>query len=158
LGKTVRYHFFALESNLYNLKNTKPIVLFVEDSPFLIERVKELISEHVKDCCVFFASTRSEAIQSLKHTEPDLIFLDINLPDGNGIDILKWSKYHYPNTKVVMVSNHSNSFYRGLCESLGAICFLDKSKDFEKIPFCIKSNVPGNDEYVTNKELIKISL
>jgi DNA-binding NarL/FixJ family response regulator len=141
LGKTARYHFFAPESNLYNLKNTKPIVLFVEDSPFLVERMKELISEHVRDCCVFFASTRAEAIQSLKREKPDLIFLDINLPDGNGIDILKWSKYHYPRTKVVMVSNHSSSFYRHLCENFGATQFLDKSKDFEKIPSCIHEHL-----------------
>lgn len=141
MGKKARYHFFAFESNLYNLKNTNPIVLFVEDSPFIVERMKELVAEHVKDCCLFFASTRAEAIQLLKREEPDLIFLDINLPDGNGIDILKWTKYHYPCTKVVMVSNHSGSFYRNLCENFGATQFLDKSKDFEKIPSFIAEHL-----------------
>jgi len=82
------------------------------------------------------------ALEQLQLQQPDLILLDISLPDGNGIDLLRMIRSLYPDTKSIIVTNHATEYYKDLCISLGAFSFLDKSKDFELIPVFISNLLP----------------
>ena len=64
---------------------------------------------------------------------PHVVVLDISMPGGNGIKALQHIKAAHPDTRVVMLTNHSNEFYRKKCMSTGAAFFLDKSSEFERI-------------------------
>lgn len=76
----------------------------------------------------------SEAIQLVETQSPDVILLDIILKNESGIDLLEYVKSNYPSIKVIVLTNHSDQFYRSKCKTLGASFFLDKSYEFDKLP------------------------
>jgi DNA-binding NarL/FixJ family response regulator len=64
--------------------------------------------------------------------------MEIQLPVKDGIDLLKYIVFNFPDTKVIVLSNLAGDYYRKLCMTAGAIKFLDKSKDFDEIPELFK--------------------
>ena len=80
------------------------------------------------------ATGYKEAVDILGKKKVDIVLLDIHLPELNGIELLKYIVKEYPDIKVVMCSNLANDYYKRLCKKIGAASFIDKSKDFERIP------------------------
>jgi DNA-binding response OmpR family regulator len=78
-------------------------VIIVED----MEALAELMSETLRsiDCQVKVAHRRSEAIPILSASDqvPDLVLLDIDLPDGNGFDICAWLRQQPTLSRVPVV-------------------------------------------------------
>jgi DNA-binding NarL/FixJ family response regulator len=83
------------------------------------------------------AGDYEEAYNSLRQERPDLVLLDINLPDKNGIELLRKIRELGWKCSVIMISNHDNEYYRQQCKQLGADHFLDKSTDFAMVPLII---------------------
>jgi len=102
----------------------------------------QLIREEGLMHTIAHVGTYELALEQLQLQQPDLILLDISLPDGNGIDLLRMIRSLYPDTKSIIVTNHATEYYKDLCISLGAFSFLDKSKDFELIPVFISNLLP----------------
>jgi DNA-binding NarL/FixJ family response regulator len=55
------------------------------------------------------------------------------MPGKNGIELLKLITSRYPGTRVWMISNHADDYYKQVCLSTGADHFFDKSLDFEEL-------------------------
>lgn len=116
------------------MKTKKTIILVVEDSLPLAVRIFSLL-EGIPDVdFVLHSASSAESLRVIKQTRLDIVLLDINLPDGNGIDILKQLRILQPGSKVIMLTNFTTNAYRETCFKLGADFFLDKSNDFERIP------------------------
>ncbi|MEN3034592.1 MAG: LytTR family DNA-binding domain-containing protein [Aquificaceae bacterium] len=64
-------------------------ILVVEDEPIAVQRITRLISQDARGKVVAVASSVAEAKQLLQKHSPDVIFLDIRLPDGTGLDLAK---------------------------------------------------------------------
>ena len=79
-----------------------------------------------------------EAYNMIGKIDHDLVLLDIQLPDGNGIDLLKIIKQSTNDCEVIMVSNCSDEYYRNQCSKLGARHFVDKTRDFEMVPALVQ--------------------
>lgn len=79
------------------------------------------------------AESVTAAIKRVTALVPDVVVLDIQMGDGTGIEVLRYIKRTIPATQVIMLTNHSNDFYRDMCLREGAAHFLDKSTDFDKI-------------------------
>jgi len=79
-----------------------------------------------------------ETFSFLKTLIPDVVLLDITMPEKSGINVLSEVKQNYSAVKVIMLTNEANSFTRSLCLRLGADYFFDKSTEFEKIPLTLK--------------------
>jgi len=69
----------------------------------------------------------------------DLIFLDIQLPDGNGIDLLKEILVHSPEMTVVMISGHADISTAVDAIKAGALDFIEKPISLEKVLVTIKN-------------------
>jgi len=114
-------------------------VLIVDDSPLIVKKIKELLDEVERITSVESCGTYAEAVHLLATYHPVIVLLDINLPDKNGIVLLRYIKTSFPEITIIMVTNQSEPFYKNLCLELGARFYLDKSKDFEKLPALITS-------------------
>ncbi len=80
------------------------------------------------------ASDYDSAMKELAAGLQDIILLDINMPGKNGIELLRYIKATQAAAEVVMLTNHSETYYREQCGELGARYFLDKSNDFLQVP------------------------
>jgi DNA-binding NarL/FixJ family response regulator len=115
------------------------ILLIIDSSSFIIERLVAMLKEVKVIKKIFTATDYDTALDVLQKTKTDVILLDIQLPDKNGIHLLKHIVYHFPKIKVIVLSNLVSDYYQKLCKKEGACFFIDKSKDFDKIPEVIFS-------------------
>jgi DNA-binding NarL/FixJ family response regulator len=73
------------------------------------------------------------ALEMIHENKPDLVLLDLSLPNESGIDILKNIKATSDHPKVVIVSIQDDKFYKDLSFSAGADGYVSKSEFGEKI-------------------------
>lgn len=104
-------------------------VLIVDDSLVLRERLVEMLAAVQGLEIVEPAQNASEAIRSFETLRPELVILDIQMPGGNGIEVLRQIKRESPQTKVAVFTNHAEPQYRKHCIELQADYFLSKSTD-----------------------------
>jgi len=74
------------------------------------------------------------SLDAIRQTRPDVVILDIRMPGGNGIKVLRAVKKMSPAPRVIMLTNYAYAQYRKRCEEAGADFFLDKSAEFDKLP------------------------
>jgi len=109
-------------------------VMVVDDSKLFRQRVTCLLNNRNLHP-VLQACNYEEAVEWLLRTKVNLVLLDISMPGKNGIELLKLIRSRYPGTKVWMISNHADDYYKQVCLSTGADHFFDKSLDFELIEY-----------------------
>ncbi len=73
-------------------------------------------------------------LDALRQVRPDVVILDIRMPGGNGIEVLREVKKMAPAPQVIMLTNFAYAQYRKKCKEAGADFFFDKSTEFEKLP------------------------
>ncbi len=121
--------------NIHTMENlSKATLLIVDDSSLIIERLIDVLKDHETVKNILTAFSYSEAVKILGEKNTDIVLLDIQLTEKNGIDLLKFIVKEYPDIKVVMCSNLTSDYYVNLCKNIGAKYFIDKSRDFERIP------------------------
>jgi DNA-binding NarL/FixJ family response regulator len=102
-------------------------LLIVDDSELLQSRLKKSILEMDKSINIEQAYSVKQASDMFLNFIPCKIILDIALPDGSGIDLLKKFKIEKPNIDVIILTNFPTSEFRKKCIELGADYFFDKS-------------------------------
>jgi DNA-binding NarL/FixJ family response regulator len=70
--------------------------------------------------------------------KPDAVILDLHMPGGSGLDVLRAIRSDHPGLYVLICTNYPYPEYREECLAAGANLFLDKSADFEKIPSILR--------------------
>jgi DNA-binding NarL/FixJ family response regulator len=74
-----------------------------------------------------------DAIDSIQALEPDVVILDIKMPGGSGVDVLRHIKKEQPSTVVIILTNYPYPQYRQECMDEKADFFFDKSIESEKV-------------------------
>jgi DNA-binding NarL/FixJ family response regulator len=72
------------------------------------------------------AATSEEAIEAVKKHKPDVLLLDVLMPDMDGLDALEVIRKEVPSTKVIVISAHDNLSYVARTVALGGQDFLLK--------------------------------
>lgn len=114
-------------------------LFIVDDSPLIIERLLGMLEGLIPPELIGYAGSYHEALSLIDISPPDILLLDVHLPDKSGVELLRFVRRRHPDTIVIMISNQSDESYRAVCSSLGAARFLDKSTEFEEIPGLIES-------------------
>ncbi len=109
-------------------------ILIVDDNRNFVDRMVGLLEEIKTNKQITVASGYQEAQRLLALEEQDIVLLDINMPGKNGIELLKFIKQQEKRSDVIMITNHSDNYYKEQCFELGAKYFLDKSNDFAQVP------------------------
>ena len=81
-------------------------VLVADDHAVVRSGLKQLLEEQpgVEVCCE--ATTGVEAVENVKKTKPDMILLDLTMPDMNGLDAARQIREISPNTDILVLSMH----------------------------------------------------
>jgi len=117
----------------YGWKRVMKIII-VDDSPLVRERLISMCADLEGVQVVGEAENVLEAVRAIKRLHPDLVVLDIKMPLGSGIDVLRHIKKSDSSCKVIVLTNYPYPQYREKCKALGAEYFFDKSTEFEKVP------------------------
>jgi DNA-binding response OmpR family regulator len=102
--------------------------LIVDDSNLLQDRLKKSLTELNKNHNISLANNCQEAMDMFTLQTYDQIILDIDLPDGSGINLLRIFKETKPETDVIMFTNYPSSEFKKNCLKLGADYFFNKSE------------------------------
>jgi DNA-binding NarL/FixJ family response regulator len=73
-----------------------------------------------------------EAIDSIREVKPDVVILDIKMPGGSGVDVLRHIKKEQPSTVVIILTNYPYPQYRQECMDEEADFFFDKAIEIGK--------------------------
>ncbi len=114
-------------------------IMIVEDHPVVVEGLKKLLLDAgIADLCLT-ASDGRECLLFLMSFQPDVILLDINLPDINGIDLCKTIKTKYPDYKVLAISSFNERSYISHMMKNGASGYVLKNASEEEIIEAVKT-------------------
>ena len=105
----------------------KPTVLIVDDEPDLCELLS--ITLQRMDLDPRTASGIVDAQRLLKTEHLDLCLTDMQLRDGDGLDLVKWIQQHSPNVPVAVITAHGNMETAVRALKLGAFDFVSKPLD-----------------------------
>ncbi|MCX6253831.1 MAG: response regulator transcription factor [Bacteroidia bacterium] len=114
-------------------------IVIADDSSLLRERIKNLLNNINNVSVVGEALNGVEALQIIREKEPDLVILDIRMPEMNGIEVLKKIRKLKMKVKVCILTNYPYPQYKKRCFEAGADYFLSKTEDFEKINILINN-------------------
>jgi DNA-binding NarL/FixJ family response regulator len=109
------------------------MVFIADDSDPVRERLIALLSEIEGAEVIGEARNYGEAVEGVRRLKPHVVILDIQMPGGSGIDVLKNIKQDSHPPVVLMLTNHASPQYRKRCMEWGADFFLDKSREVESL-------------------------
>ena len=118
----------------FSRPNSKIKVFIADDSLIVREHLVTMLDELVGVEIVGQAENVAEAIGGIRNVQPDVVILDIRMPDGSGIDVLQNIKQGGAAPMVIILTNYPYPGYRQRCLNAGADFFLDKSTEFDQIP------------------------
>jgi len=108
-------------------------IVIADDSLVFREKIKDLVMLNKKVTIVDEARNGIEAIQLVHEKEPDLLILDIQMPEMNGIKVLEALKKNKHKTKICVFTNYPYPQYQKRCIQEGADYFFDKNIDFQEV-------------------------
>lgn len=108
-------------------------ILIVDDNIDVRARLVELLRQVTGVGTIGEADSLAAARRALAIRIPDLLILDLQLPDGSGIDFLREFRGDGLPSLSIVLTHYSLSVYRRACLDLGASYFLDKATEFERV-------------------------
>ena len=128
IGKRIE-SIYQLQQSMRERAQSK--VLIVDDEPdicFLFDKIL-----HKRNMTLGYAYNLADAARSVDADPPSLVFLDNNLPDGQGVDFIPYLKHHYPKTQVIMVTANDSDLDKLKAFQSGADDFLSKPLSLDLI-------------------------
>jgi DNA-binding NarL/FixJ family response regulator len=108
-------------------------ICIVDDSKLIRDRLVAKLENLSSIGTISQATDMTSAYITFQAEAPDIVILDIQLPDGSGIDVLSKIKKENSRVIVIMLTNYPYTVIRKRCMELGADYFFDKSTEFEKV-------------------------
>ena len=104
-------------------------VMIVDDHELIREGISKILDMENDIEIVFKAKSGVEALEVLKDVKPDVILLDINMNELNGIETLKKIKAYGSKTKIIMLTVYDDVEYISQSVNLGANGYVLKDSD-----------------------------
>lgn len=109
-----------------------PLTVFIaDDSPPVVEMMRELLTDPGRVEVVGVGETQSAAIEAIERMRPDVVVLDLQLGTGSGTDVIRAVRANaeLAPTRLLVTTNHASPELRAGCLELGADGYFDKVKE-----------------------------
>ena len=134
-------------------------IAIADDHLLVINGLKAMI-ENTSDIKLLFSATSGyDLLSELKEKQPDVLLLDIQMPDINGIDLCKEVHARYPLVKIIALTNFEQSSYVKQMVRNGALGYLLKNIDGKTLQAAIRTVVkdkPFIHEQIRNNMLNEV--
>jgi DNA-binding NarL/FixJ family response regulator len=122
-------------------------VLLVDDHQLVRDGLRSRLGETPGICVVGEAGTGAEALALATQCQPDLMLLDIGLPDMSGLDVAEQLSTVAPNTRALMLSMYDNREYVISAIRAGAAGYVLKDASSKEIIAAIRAVAAGGSYY-----------
>src|SRR6478609_7417816 len=133
--------------HLVTSKMAKHKILIADDHAMIRDGVKTLLKQN-KDCQVVGEAVNgNEAIEKYETLKPDLVILDISMPDMNGMEAANTIIKNHPEARVIILSMYDDEDYISQCIEYGVKGFVVKSESGSELNYAIKSVLEGRNYF-----------
>ena len=101
-------------------------ILIVDDNSFYRELIKEALLSRQPSLEISEAKNQRDVLEIIRNSLPDLIILDIRLPEGSGLELTCQIKKSYPHVQIVILTDHDPSEHLEAALRCEADHFLSK--------------------------------
>lgn len=122
--------------------NTVRVVL-VEDQELIRDGVARLLADIPGVVLVGTAGSLAEALSLFAEKSPDMVLVDVGLPDGSGISLVQQALKRWPEARMIMLSSREDAEAVGAAFSAGALSFVFKSASREDLKVAIAAASEG---------------
>jgi DNA-binding NarL/FixJ family response regulator len=113
-------------------------VLIIDDHPLVRDGIRKSLAAAGFNC-VGEAGSLKEAIAMIALHKPDVITVDLNLPDGNGLEIITWARKHSSSIAIIVLSLENDLELVSAASQSGAQGFISKSESADRLIVAINS-------------------
>lgn len=106
-------------------------LVIVDDETGIVEEVKSFFEEEGHR--VYTADSGEQGIELIRKRKPDLVFIDVKLPDISGLQVLEETRKISPRSKTIVVTGYVDQKLIDQAEKLGRDAFLQKPFDLETL-------------------------
>ncbi|OAT81585.1 DNA-binding response regulator [Bacillus sp. MKU004] len=118
-------------------------IVIIDDHQLFREGVKRILEFEPSFNVVAEGDDGSEAMNLVEAHEPDVVLMDINMPETNGVEATRELMDRYPDTKVIILSIHDDENYVNHALKTGALGYLLKEMDSEALIDAVKVVAEG---------------
>lgn len=117
----------------------------MDDHPAIRTGLKRALEDAGLVCCGE-AATRAEAFAQIAHKSPDAVILDLNLPDGSGLDVVQWIRKHSQQMAIVILTMSEEEIHLLAAMRAGASSYVKKSAPVSEVITTLRNSLalPGN--------------
>lgn len=112
-------------------------ICIVDDEPSILNTLSSILEDEGHQ--VSLAKSGAEALKLIRTEPPDLVILDIWMPEIDGLETLKRVRQQFPNLMVIMMSGHGSVETAVKATKLGAYDYLEKPLDLEKVTILVRN-------------------
>jgi len=114
-------------------------VLLVDYSVYTANELKKVLDKAETASTLKTTTTIDKALPLIDSYHPDVVVVELGLPEKSGIELVKYIKGHHISSKVVVLTHFTAKGFRDECKKQGADYFLDKGEEIAKIATIIKA-------------------
>ncbi|HEX4079852.1 MAG TPA: response regulator transcription factor [Rhizomicrobium sp.] len=118
-------------------------VFLVDDHPLVREWLTNLLNQLVDLRVCGEAAGAGKALDGIRATQPDIAIIDLALPEGSGLALIKSIKAEMPGTAIVVLSMHDERFYAERAFRAGARGYVMKGESTSSIAAAIREVLGG---------------
>lgn len=122
-------------------------ILIVDDSKEIRDRILRLINTNPKFTKVLQAENLVQAKNIIGTEIPEVLLLDIQLPDGTAFDILDSIDRSTYSPVIMILTNYNLPVYRKEASEKGVSFFFDKSTEFLDLRFALQNFISNDNGY-----------
>ena len=133
----------------------KTKVLIVDDHPMMRQGLAQLITNEPDLTVCAEAENARQAVEAIAAGKPDLVLVDITLPDKSGIELIKDLQALHPDLRMLVISMHDESLFAERVLRAGARGYIMKQEGGKKLMLAVRHVLSGQ-VYVSEKMSSKI--
>ncbi len=134
------------------MRHVERRVLIVDDSATIRKNLARIFAESEEIEVVGEAADARQGLELARTLRPDLVTLDLRMPGGSGLNVIKQIKQLEPSPIVVVLTNYPHAAYRKRAAEAGADFFFDKSSEFQQALDVFKNGGMQCDDYPGKQE------
>jgi len=118
-------------------------IILADDHKIVRQGLRSLLKSHPGFEVVGEAGDGEQALKLMEELSPDIAFMDVMMPNLNGIEAAKIAQQRGLKTKLIFLSMHANSTYAVRALRSGALAYVLKDSDFSEILQAIQNVMEG---------------